>query len=128
MTCLTRVCSSSPYIDKSLPWPDRPNPPCGISATKGMWALIQTQPKSRALEARIARPWSRVQTLDAKPNCLHGVLHLTIEGELRVLGGGDSTTFRAQSLHEWHNPSDSEAQVLWVVTPPIRQSLRSPEG
>lgn len=28
----------------SLPKPDAPNPPCGISLTMGMWSLIHTQP------------------------------------------------------------------------------------
>src|SRR5206468_3727596 len=46
MTCLIRVYSSSPYTDRSLPYPECLNPPCGISATIGMWVFTQTQPKS----------------------------------------------------------------------------------
>ena len=42
-------------------------PPCGISATIGMWVLIHTAPKSRRLAIRIARPWSLVHTLEASP-------------------------------------------------------------
>ena len=32
-----------------------------------MWQLIQTQPKSSRRDIRIARPWSSVHTLDARP-------------------------------------------------------------
>src|ERR1700744_4710831 len=32
-----------------------------------MWVLIQTAPKSRRLAIRMARPWSLVQTLEARP-------------------------------------------------------------
>src|SRR5699024_7630062 len=67
MTCLTRVYSSSPYIDRSLPWPDFLKPPCGISATSGMWQLTHTQPKSSRRLIRIARPKSFVHTLEARP-------------------------------------------------------------
>ena len=48
-----------------MPYPDRLNPPCGISATNGMCVLIHTHPKSSALDIRIARPWSLVHTEDA---------------------------------------------------------------
>ena len=34
-----------------------------------MWVLIQTQPKSSRFDIRIARPWSLVQTLEARPYC-----------------------------------------------------------
>ena len=54
-------------MDRSLPYPECLNPPCGISATIGMWVLIHTAPKSRRLAIRIARPWSLVQTLEARP-------------------------------------------------------------
>ena len=50
-----------------MPYPDSLNPPCGISATSGMWALIHTQPNSSARDMRIAREWSVVNTLDASP-------------------------------------------------------------
>ncbi len=32
-----------------------------------MWVLIHTAPKSRPRDIRIARPWSLVQTLEARP-------------------------------------------------------------
>jgi hypothetical protein len=32
-----------------------------------MWQLIHTQPKLSRRDIRIARPWSCVQTLDARP-------------------------------------------------------------
>jgi hypothetical protein len=38
-------------------------------ATIGMCVLIHTQPKSRRRAIRIARPWSSVQTLEARPYC-----------------------------------------------------------
>jgi hypothetical protein len=43
------------------------NPPCGISATSGMWQLTHTQPKSRRCVIRMARPWSLVHTDEARP-------------------------------------------------------------
>ena len=42
-------------------------PPCGISATSGMWVLIHTVPKSSALAIRMARPWFSVHTELARP-------------------------------------------------------------
>jgi len=60
------VYSSNEYID-ILAVPDSLKPPCGISATSGMWQLIHTQPKSSRRDMRSARWWSRIQTLDARP-------------------------------------------------------------
>jgi hypothetical protein len=51
-----------------LPCPDDLKPPCGISATSGMWVLIHTQPKSSALDIRIAVETSLVQTDEARAN------------------------------------------------------------
>jgi len=48
-----------------------------------------------------------------------GQLFLDIEGEERVLETGDSTTFSARKSHNWHNPLDTESQVLWVISPPL---------
>ena len=48
-----------------------------------------------------------------------GQLFLEIEGEERILDTGDSTTFSARKSHNWHNPLDTESQVLWVISPPL---------
>lgn len=48
-----------------------------------------------------------------------GQLFLDIEGEERILETGDSTTFSARKSHNWHNPLDTESQVLWVISPPL---------
>ena len=48
-----------------------------------------------------------------------GQLFLDIEGEKRILETGDSTTFSARKSHNWHNPLDTESQVLWVISPPL---------
>jgi hypothetical protein len=49
-----------------------------------MWVLIHTQPKSSRLDIRIARPWSLVQTLEARPYCtpLAQAQRLGLVGEL----------------------------------------------
>lgn len=67
ITCCIRVWSLNPYSDRSWPQPEGLNPPCGISVTIGMCVLTYTQPKSSRRVIRIARPWSRVQTLEASP-------------------------------------------------------------
>jgi transcriptional regulator with XRE-family HTH domain len=48
-----------------------------------------------------------------------GQLYLEIEGEALVLETGDSTTFSARKSHNWHNPLETESQVLWVISPPL---------
>lgn len=63
----------------------------------------------------------RIEAETIFAHVLRGNLHLVVDGEVRELNAGDSTTFAAQSLHEWHNPSASVSEVLWVVTPPIRE-------
>lgn len=49
----------------------------------------------------------------------HGQLFLDVEGEELILETGDSTTFSARKSHNWHNPLDTDSQVLWVISPPI---------
>ena len=39
----------------SLPKPEAPSPPCGISLMIGMWSLIHTQPALISGDARCAR-------------------------------------------------------------------------
>ena len=63
-------------MERSLPWPECLKPPWGISATRGMCVLIQTHPKSNLRLTRIARPWSLVNTLEARPY-LTPLAHLT---------------------------------------------------
>ena len=61
-------------------------------------------------------------TLDAESIFVvvtQGQLVLEIEGEERILDTGDSTTFSARKSHNWHNPLDTESQVLWVISPPL---------
>lgn len=51
---------------------------------------------------------------------LSGSLQITVDGELRTLTGGESTTYSARSLHEWANPSDVDsAEVIFVFAPPL---------
>ena len=55
ITCLIDRYSSSEYWLMSLPKPEAPNPPCGISEMIGMWSLIHTQPAWISRDARCAR-------------------------------------------------------------------------
>jgi transcriptional regulator with XRE-family HTH domain len=48
-----------------------------------------------------------------------GQLYLEIDGEALLLETGDSTTFSARKPHNWHNPLETESQVLWVISPPL---------
>ena len=50
---------------------------------------------------------------------LRGAFELVIEGELRRLTVGESTTFDGHSRHEWRNASPQPAEVLWVLAPPL---------
>ena len=59
---------------------------------------------------------------------LRGSFELVIEGETRRLGTGASTTFAGRSRHEWRNPGPDDAEVLWVLAPPLPADRpRSPE-
>jgi len=61
-------------------------------------------------------------TLDAESIfvvVLQGQLSLDVGGDERILETGDSTTFSARTPHNWHNPLQSESQVLWVISPPL---------
>ncbi len=55
---------------------------------------------------------------------LRGKLDLTIDGEVRTLDAGDSTTFSARAHHGFVNPDHTVAEVVWVVTPPMRNAQR----
>ncbi len=48
-----------------------------------------------------------------------GQLDLQVEGRLRSLSSGDSSTFSARSPHAWENPGPDSAEVIWVIAPPI---------
>ncbi|MDH6199009.1 mannose-6-phosphate isomerase-like protein (cupin superfamily)/DNA-binding Xre family transcriptional regulator [Mycobacterium frederiksbergense] len=50
---------------------------------------------------------------------LRGALAITVDRESTVLNTGDCLTFGATQLHDWHNPTDGEAEVLWTIAPPI---------
>ncbi|MEX3646628.1 helix-turn-helix domain-containing protein [Mycolicibacterium porcinum] len=50
---------------------------------------------------------------------LKGELSITVDGQTTLLNTGDSMTFGATQLHDWHNPTDGEAEVLWTIAPPV---------
>ena len=50
---------------------------------------------------------------------LRGHLALTVDGQPRLLHERDSTTFSARLPHSWENPGDTDAEVLWVIAPPL---------
>ncbi|MFN3003051.1 helix-turn-helix domain-containing protein [Mycolicibacterium wolinskyi] len=50
---------------------------------------------------------------------LRGRLSIAVDGENTVLDTGDCLTFDATRLHDWHNPTDGEAEVLWTIAPPV---------
>jgi transcriptional regulator with XRE-family HTH domain len=50
---------------------------------------------------------------------LNGTLEIAIDGVGTTLGAGDCLTFGGTQAHDWHNPTDSDTDVLWVLTPPI---------
>jgi transcriptional regulator with XRE-family HTH domain len=57
---------------------------------------------------------------------LKGSLAITVDGTATTLDTGDCLTFGATQLHDWHNPTDSESEVLWAIVPPIpHEQLRS---
>jgi len=49
---------------------------------------------------------------------LSGRVELELDGELLVLGEGDSARYRSSVPHRVHNPGPSRAEVLLVVSPP----------
>ena len=62
---------------------------------------------------------------------LAGSFVITVDGATSALNACDCLTFGATLLHEWHNPTDDDAEVLWVIAPPIateqlRAVLRGP--
>lgn len=50
---------------------------------------------------------------------LRGTLELWIEGHMHMLQEGDSFRFKSALPHRFSNPSQSETEVLWVITPPL---------
>lgn len=51
---------------------------------------------------------------------LAGTVRIVVDGEERLLTTGQSTSYPARSLHEWDNPSETDAaEVLWVFAPPL---------
>ena len=47
-----------------------------------------------------------------------GQLRLTIDGQIFDLGSGDSFSFSHEKM-SWENISDVDAEVIWVIAPPI---------
>lgn len=57
---------------------------------------------------------------------VRGQLDITVDGVPRHLDSGDSTTFSARLHHTWVNTGDTEAEVLWVIAPPLpREAMTS---
>ncbi|MBV6762326.1 helix-turn-helix domain-containing protein [Rhodococcus opacus] len=50
---------------------------------------------------------------------LSGSMDLTVDGVMRSLGAGDSTTFSARSEHGFVNPGQTVTEVVWSVVPPL---------
>lgn len=50
---------------------------------------------------------------------LRGSLELWIDGHMHLLSEGDSFRFKSSLPHRFVNPAQSEAEVLWVITPPL---------
>lgn len=48
---------------------------------------------------------------------LEGQLELRVGGQLVLLHAGDSFYFRSELPHEFRNPGDTPARVIWVNTP-----------
>lgn len=62
--------------------------------------------------------------LDATSICVYvlsGALSISVDGRESLLGAGDCLTFGAQQMHDWHNPTDTQTAVLWMIVPPIPQ-------
>jgi transcriptional regulator with XRE-family HTH domain len=49
---------------------------------------------------------------------ISGTLELWVEDKYFLLREGDSFTFQREGPHRCHNPGDTDAIVLWVITPP----------
>ncbi|MCW5751181.1 MAG: helix-turn-helix transcriptional regulator [Alphaproteobacteria bacterium] len=49
---------------------------------------------------------------------LKGRLLVEIGGVWHALGKGDSLYFNSELPHRWRNDTDSEAEVIWISTPP----------
>ena len=49
---------------------------------------------------------------------LNGRLEFVIKGQQYLLTEGDSLIFKASLPHQWRNPADGPASVLWVISPP----------
>lgn len=61
-------------------------------------------------------------TLDAESifvYVLTGSLVITVNGTTTTLEAGDCLTFGATQAHDWQNPTDGDAEVIWVIVPPI---------
>lgn len=48
---------------------------------------------------------------------LEGALEVTIAGERYQLKPGDSISFKSHLPHRWDNVGDSEAKVIWTLSP-----------
>ena len=46
-------------------------------------------------------------------------LTIIVGGATTTLEVGDCLTFGATEPHDWLNPLDQDAEVLWVIVPPI---------
>lgn len=63
-----------------------------------------------------------VYTLDAESifvYVLSGSFVITVDGTTTSLDAGDCLTFGATQPHDWHNPTDEDTEVIWVIAPPV---------
>ena len=51
---------------------------------------------------------------------LQGQLDLEVDGQLYQLHTGDSFSFESSRPHRCANPGETEARVLWVISPPFQ--------
>lgn len=49
---------------------------------------------------------------------IDGVIDLKVDGRVYRLSAGDAFTFKSSLPHAYMNPSDREASIFWVNTPP----------
>jgi transcriptional regulator with XRE-family HTH domain len=55
---------------------------------------------------------------------VRGTTRVVVAGEDRTLSPGMSTTFSGDDLHQFDNPGTTVSEVLWVLSPPLRQVVR----
>ncbi|MGW6898817.1 helix-turn-helix domain-containing protein [Streptomyces sp. NPDC054919] len=49
----------------------------------------------------------------------NGDFEITLDGEVFLLQAGDSLTFTGRERKTWRNPSNKDAELLWMLTPSL---------